>query len=61
MYRVGLQQGLSETEAAKAGGKIFTFGSYKLGVHGTGKTSFLFFFFKWEEGGGVKQKKKVGI
>lgn len=37
VYRVGIQQGLSEQEATKAGGKIFTFGSYKLGVHGTGK------------------------
>ncbi|CAO3610322.1 unnamed protein product [Mucor hiemalis] len=36
VYRVGINQGLSEIEAKKAGGKIFTFGSYKLGVHGTG-------------------------
>ncbi|GAA5812195.1 hypothetical protein MFLAVUS_005645 [Mucor flavus] len=36
VYRVGILQGLSEQDAIKAGGKIFTFGSYKLGVHGTG-------------------------
>lgn len=36
VYRVGINQGLSEIEAKKAGGKIFTFGSYRLGVHGTG-------------------------
>lgn len=36
VYRVGITQGLSEVEARKAGGKIFTFGSYRLGVHGTG-------------------------
>lgn len=48
MYRVGIQQGLSETEAAKAGGKIFTFGSYKLGVHGTGKL--FLFLVDWEMG-----------
>ena len=37
VYRVGIIQGLSELDARKAGGKIFTFGSYKLGVHGTGR------------------------
>jgi poly(A) polymerase len=37
VYRVGILQGLSEAEARNAGGKIFTFGSYRLGVHGTGK------------------------
>lgn len=29
-------RGLSEATAAAAGGKIFTFGSYRLGVHGPG-------------------------
>ncbi|KAI8641611.1 Poly(A) polymerase central domain-containing protein [Parasitella parasitica] len=36
VYRVGMQRGLSEQQAKSAGGKIFTFGSYKLGVHNTG-------------------------
>jgi len=36
VYRVGIKQGLSEQQAKSAGGKIFTFGSYKLGVHNTG-------------------------
>ncbi|TEB37088.1 polymerase [Coprinellus micaceus] len=34
--KVGLSRGLSESAAAAAGGKIFTFGSYRLGVHGPG-------------------------
>lgn len=33
---VSLQRGLSEAAATAAGGKIFTFGSYRLGVHGPG-------------------------
>lgn len=33
---VSLSRGLSETAAIAAGGKIFTFGSYRLGVHGPG-------------------------
>lgn len=33
---VSLARGLSETAANAAGGKIFTFGSYRLGVHGPG-------------------------
>lgn len=33
---VSLTRGLSETAANAAGGKIFTFGSYRLGVHGPG-------------------------
>lgn len=36
VYQVGIQRGLSEAAAQGAGGKIFTFGSYRLGVHGPG-------------------------
>ncbi|KAH7919537.1 Poly(A) polymerase [Leucogyrophana mollusca] len=32
--QVSLSRGLSEAAASAAGGKIFTFGSYRLGVHG---------------------------
>jgi poly(A) polymerase Pap1 len=34
--QVSLARGLSEAAADAAGGKIFTFGSYRLGVHGPG-------------------------
>ncbi|KAF9478663.1 Poly(A) polymerase [Pholiota conissans] len=34
--RISMERGLSETAANAAGGKIFTFGSYRLGVHGPG-------------------------
>jgi poly(A) polymerase len=33
---IALNNGLSQTAADAAGGKIFTFGSYRLGVHGPG-------------------------
>ena len=33
---VSLARGLSEAAAETAGGKLFTFGSYRLGVHGPG-------------------------
>ncbi|QRV72575.1 Poly(A) polymerase central domain [Ceratobasidium sp. AG-Ba] len=36
VQRVSLSQGMSEQAAKAAGGKIFTFGSYRLGVHGPG-------------------------
>jgi poly(A) polymerase len=36
VHKVSLTRGLSETAADAAGGKIFTFGSYRLGVHGPG-------------------------
>lgn len=34
--KVSLSRGLSEAAADAAGGRIFTFGSYRLGVHGPG-------------------------
>ena len=34
--KVSLVRGLSEAAADAAGGRIFTFGSYRLGVHGPG-------------------------
>lgn len=34
--KVSIARGLSEAAANTAGGKIFTFGSYRLGVHGPG-------------------------
>ncbi|CDZ97133.1 poly polymerase [Phaffia rhodozyma] len=36
VYRASIAKGLSEQASREAGGKIFTFGSYRLGVHGPG-------------------------
>ncbi|KAM0793465.1 hypothetical protein ACM66B_000908 [Microbotryomycetes sp. NB124-2] len=36
VYKSSINHGLSEAKAREAGGKIFTFGSYRLGVHGPG-------------------------
>lgn len=36
VHDVSIARGLSEAAANAAGGKIFTFGSYRLGVHGPG-------------------------
>ena len=36
VYKVSIGRGLSEAAASAAGGKIYTFGSYRLGVHGPG-------------------------
>jgi len=36
IYKVAISQGKQEEEARSCGGKIFTFGSYRLGVHGPG-------------------------
>lgn len=45
VYRVSKLQGFSENTCKSAGGKIFTFGSYQLGVHGSGKIEFFYFLF----------------
>lgn len=36
VFRASVEKGMSESLAKSAGGKIFTFGSYRLGVHGPG-------------------------
>ncbi|KAK4698596.1 poly(A) polymerase, partial [Phenoliferia sp. Uapishka_3] len=36
VYRSSISHGFTEAKAREAGGKIFTFGSYRLGVHGPG-------------------------
>jgi poly(A) polymerase len=36
IYNVSIKKGKTEQEAKEVGGKIFTFGSYRLGVHGKG-------------------------
>ena len=36
---MGMKRGLPESLAAEAGGTIFAFGSYRLGVHGAGTDS----------------------
>lgn len=38
---ISLKKHLPDSIASEAGGKIFTFGSYRLGVHGQGKTFIL--------------------
>jgi poly(A) polymerase len=45
VYRISLKKNLPEADAKEAGGKIFTFGSYRLGVHGTGLLKKKIFFF----------------
>lgn len=39
VYTISLRRNHPESIAREAGGKIFTFGSYRLGVHGSGKYS----------------------
>ena len=36
IYDISIEKGKSEAEAKVTGGKICTFGSYRLGVHGKG-------------------------
>lgn len=37
VYKVSKLKGFPDSLAKEAGGKIFTYGSYRLGVHGAGK------------------------
>ena len=37
IVQVSIEKGKTEEEAREVGGKIFTFGSYRLGVHGKGR------------------------
>ncbi|KAF9354454.1 polynucleotide adenylyltransferase [Mortierella sp. AD094] len=39
VYVISLRRNLPESSAREAGGKIFTYGSYRLGVHGSGKST----------------------
>ncbi|KAF9117131.1 polynucleotide adenylyltransferase [Mortierella sp. AM989] len=41
VYRISIRRNLPELSAKEAGGKIFTFGSYRLGVHGSGKSTLI--------------------
>ncbi len=43
--KVCIKQGLGEKVVSEAGGKIFTFGSYRLGVHSSGMTSLILLAF----------------
>lgn len=43
VYRVSKMKGFPDSLAREAGGKIFTFGSYRLGVHGSGRISLTLF------------------
>ena len=36
VYNVSISKNMTENMAREAGGKIFTFGSYRLGVYGPG-------------------------
>ncbi len=40
---VGIKKNMPESIACEAGGKIFTFGSYRLGVHGAGNSYILIY------------------
>lgn len=44
VYRTSKKRQLPDADAREAGGKIFTFGSYRLGVHGAGMYIINFFF-----------------
>jgi poly(A) polymerase len=41
VQKVSLEKNMTESMAKEAGGKIFTFGSYRLGVYGPGTLYFL--------------------
>jgi poly(A) polymerase len=38
VYNVSISKNMTESMAREAGGKIFTFGSYRLGVYGPGSS-----------------------
>jgi poly(A) polymerase len=38
VYKVSISKNMTESMAREAGGKIFTFGSYRLGVYGPGSS-----------------------
>jgi poly(A) polymerase len=41
VLQVSKRKGLGDAVAGSAGGKIFTYGSYRLGVYGPGEADFL--------------------
>ena len=45
VYRISKKRQLPEADAREAGGKIFTFGSYRLGVHGAGMYTYIIVIF----------------
>ena len=44
VYNVSISKNMTESMAREAGGKIFTFGSYRLGVYGPGTTDSITYF-----------------
>ena len=44
IIQVSIEKGKTEEEAREVGGKIFTFGSYRLGVHGKGRRKLILLY-----------------